>query len=338
MRRFAALLCSGVLLAACTGTQPTATESSTAPGPAATTSSPTPSPVPTTSPLSGRDGGIETPIIVVKYDNTPAAQPHHGLTSADIVYVEPVEWGLNRLAAVFSTDIPDVVGPVRSARIGDITMLEPLGTIALAFSGAQNRLWPRLQATSFHLFAEDLDSPGFYRERGRYAPVNLMAQPLEMLGTLDDVAVSHDIGLHFDEQRPVGGEKAPVVTATWPGARMQFRWNAREKSYDVWMDGRQARDVDEPGVQRATTVVVQYVKEVDSGYGDKFGGRTPLPKLVGSGRGLVLRDGRAYEITWQRPTSAEPTQYLGADGEPIAFDPGQVWIVLMDRTREVSVE
>ena len=30
-----------------------------------------------------------TPVMVVKYDNTPAAQPHRGLTSADIVYVEP---------------------------------------------------------------------------------------------------------------------------------------------------------------------------------------------------------------------------------------------------------
>ena len=44
--------------------------------------------------------------MVVKYDNTPAAQPHRGLTSADVVYVEPVEWGLTRIAAVFSTELP----------------------------------------------------------------------------------------------------------------------------------------------------------------------------------------------------------------------------------------
>ena len=41
------------------------------------------------------------------------------------------------------------------------------------------------------------------------------------------------------------------------------------------MNGRQALDTDKPGVQRASSVIVQYVKEVDSGYGDKFGGRTP---------------------------------------------------------------
>ncbi len=42
----------------------------------------------------------------VKLDNTTYAQPHAGLTKADIVYVEEVEYGITRLAAVFSTSIP----------------------------------------------------------------------------------------------------------------------------------------------------------------------------------------------------------------------------------------
>ena len=43
----------------------------------------------TTSPYSGRPGGVGTPVVVVKLDNTPSAQPHVGLTKADVVYVEP---------------------------------------------------------------------------------------------------------------------------------------------------------------------------------------------------------------------------------------------------------
>ena len=93
------------------------------------TAAPSPSPVATTSPLSGRKGGVGTPIVVVKYDNTPAAQPHRGLTSADLVYVEPVEWGLTRIAAVFSTRVPAVVGPVRSARISDIDLMAQFGRV-----------------------------------------------------------------------------------------------------------------------------------------------------------------------------------------------------------------
>ncbi len=345
MRRAVALLCAGLGLAACTGSPTGVVDPAASPvahvGSATSPDSPDPEPAPpTTSPFSGRPGGIETPVVVVKVDNTRPAQPHRGLTRADIVYVEPVEWDLTRIAAVFSTDIPEVVGPVRSARIGDLSMLEPLGSIAFVFSGAQQKLWPKLRATQFHLISEDLDSRGFYREGSRIAPVNLMATPREMLAALDggDVAVSHDIGFVFDPARPPGGTKAKVVTSEWDNSSVAFRWNKKAGAYDVWINGRQARDVEDPGVQRATTVIIQYVKETDSRYGDKFGGVTPLPRTVGRGRGLVLRNGRSYPIAWSRPEADEPTAYLGEDGEQIAFDPGQVWIVVRDRTRPVTVE
>lgn len=333
MRRFV-LLVGAALLAGCTGSPGSDTPPPTTATPTASVS---PTSVATTSPLSGRKGGVGTPVMVVKLDNTPEAQPHKGLPSADLVYVEPVEWGLTRLAAVYSTEVPQVVGPVRSARIGDLTLLKPLGSAALVFSGAQRRLRTPLEESAFILVSEDDDSPGFFRERSRVSPVNLMARPAEMLAGLPDVALSHDMGLVFDAARPEGGTPAARVSATWEGARMQFRWNAGAGAWDVWMHGRPARDLDPPGVQRASTVVIQYVREVDSGYGDKFGGITPLPLVVGEGSGLVLRDGRSWPITWTRSRASRPTRYLGADGEPFPFDPGQVWIVVKDRTRPVTV-
>ena len=65
---------------------------------------------------------------------------------------------------------------------------------------------------------------------------------------------------------------------------------------------------------------------------------TPLAVTVGKGKGLLLRDGRAHRITWERATETDPTTYLGADGLPIALSPGQVWVLLVDRTRKVTVE
>ena len=281
-----------------------------------------------------------TPVVVVKLDNTPSAQPHRGVTRADIVYVEPVEWGLTRLAAVFSTEMPDVVGPVRSARISDIELFAPLGDIAFVYSGAQARLQPKLAAADWTQVSQDVNSPGFQRERGtgRYAPYNLMADTQEILATSGASAVSQDIGLVFDEQPPDGGTKATRVTARWPSMSVQFRWNAKKEAYDVWMNGRQARDTDPPKVQRASTVIVQYVKEVDSGYGDKFGGRTPLTILTGSGKGLLLRDGKSQKILWEKSFEDDPTAYTDLDGNPAVLDPGQVWILLKDRTSKVTVE
>ena len=259
-----------------------------------------------------------TPVMVVKLDNTPNAQPHRGLTKADIVYVEPVEWGLTRLAAVFSTQMPGTVGPVRSARISDIELFTPLGNIAFVYSGAQRRLQPKLAAADWTQVSQDVNSPGFHRERGtgRYAPYNLMADPQEILADLggDGRLPGHRVRVR--RAAPDGGKQATRVTARWPSMSVQFRWNAKKDLYDVWMNGRQARDTDKPGVQRASSVIVQYVKQVDSGYGDKFGGRTPLTVVSGSGKGVLLRDGVAQKITWEKPYSEAPTAYYDLDGQP----------------------
>ncbi len=338
----AAVLGLVALLAACS----TGGTETPAPSPSASTmaaptpsTSPTPTPsAPDRSPFTGRKGGLGTPVMVVKLDNTLNAQPHRGLTRADIVYVEPVEFGLTRLAAVFSARLPETVGPVRSARISDVELFSQYGDVAFVYSGAQSKLRPLLNRADWTQVTPDLDSPGFRREfGGRVAPYNLMADPARIMATAGATAVSADMGLRFDPEPLRGGTRAKVVTARWPSSTAQFRWSAARGSYDVWLNGRQARDTDAPQVQRASSVIVQYVKQKDSGFGDKFGGRTPLTITVGKGTGVLLRDGRAHEITWSRADAQDPTSYVDEAADPVVLDRGQVWILLMDRTREVDL-
>ena len=103
-------------------------------------STPTP-PVITYNSISGRVG-TDGPVLVVKVDDTTQAHPQIGLDKADLVYIEEVEGGLTRLAAVFSSEIPAQVGPVRSARISDIDLLSQYGHVAFAYSGAQSKMLP----------------------------------------------------------------------------------------------------------------------------------------------------------------------------------------------------
>ncbi|HEX9030852.1 MAG TPA: DUF3048 domain-containing protein, partial [Streptosporangiaceae bacterium] len=95
-----------------------------------------------TSPFTGEPISALGPELIFKIDNVPQARPPTGLQHADIVYLLPVEGGLSRIFAVFSSHIPPVVGPVRSSREEDIELLRQFGTPAFAFSGAQPRLLP----------------------------------------------------------------------------------------------------------------------------------------------------------------------------------------------------
>lgn len=267
-------------------------------------------------------------MLVVKYDNTPAAQPHAGLKSADVVYVEEVEFGLTRLAAVFSSTLPSTVGPIRSARISDIDLLAQYGRPAFAYSGAQSKLRPRLAAASIYDVSGDKGPAGYFRERDRRAPYDFMGKPVALLKRAPRATTANDIGFVFALSAAAGGRPVTAATASYPDSRAQFVWNSKARAFDVRLNNKPARAA-EGGTQQASTVVIQYVKQYDSGFGDKFGGRTPKEETIGSGTAVVLRDGRAYDVTWRRPSAAEGTTFTGPDGVPVPFAPGQVWVVLL---------
>src|SRR5206468_584100 len=75
--------------------------------------------------------------ITVKIDNTPDAQPHDAIEQADVVYEEVVEGGITRLAAVYNAHAPDRVGPVRSVRKTDQSLVRPYGGVFVYSGGAQ---------------------------------------------------------------------------------------------------------------------------------------------------------------------------------------------------------
>jgi len=334
----ATLAVATLALTACSGAGGTGSPTPAATTTAATgTASPSASPTPSdfvgipagASPFSGRPGGAGRPVLVVKFDNTLNAQPHTGLSSADIVYIEEVEFGLTRIAAVFSSVLPKVVGPIRSARISDIDLLAQFGRPAFAYSGAQHRMRPVLAAASIYDVSGDQGPAGYYRDPRRWAPYNFFGVPKALLARAPKASDARDVGFVFSATAPAGGTPTKSVTATYPDSSATFVWNSTLQSWDVLLNKRPARAT-EGGTQHASTVVIQYVAQYDSGYGDKFGGKTPKLETVGTGRGIVLRSGRSYPVTWTRASATNGTTFTGADGQPVPFAVGQIWVVLVN--------
>ena len=58
------------------------------------------------SPFTGEPVSVLGPVLATKIDNLAPARPQTGLTDADIVYVLPVEGGLSRFLAMFSSRFP----------------------------------------------------------------------------------------------------------------------------------------------------------------------------------------------------------------------------------------
>ncbi len=298
---------------------------------------PEPEPEPP-SPLTGRVLPQARPVLTVKLDNTPNAQPHAGLTRADLVYIQEVEYGITRLAAVFSSAMPDRIGPVRSARITDLDLLRQFGKPGFAYSGAQRKLLPAIASSSLVDLSPNRNVSSYTRDRSRRAPYNYFLNGPAIMKTAPKVSKSKDIGFTFDEAIPAGGVPATGASMKWGGSSAAFRYRPKAGLYEVTLNGRRAGAEESKKGQNAATVVIQYVNQTPSAYFDKAGGNTPKAETIGSGTALILRDGQAFDATWERPRAKDGTTFTGPDGQTLAFKPGQTWIVLLNKQRPATLD
>jgi Protein of unknown function (DUF3048) N-terminal domain/Protein of unknown function (DUF3048) C-terminal domain len=277
------------------------------------------------SPFTGEPVPSLRPVLAVKIDNYVLARPQTGLTRADIVYVLPVEGGLSRFLAIFSSHLPPVIGPVRSARQDDIELLRQFGRPAFAFSGAQPQLLPVVEHSRI-VDLYDGVAGGYYRSQGRAAPYNLYAHASTLAAEGRGASAARDIGFRFGPAPP-GGRATPAFSVSYPAATLRFQWSARRQRWLVWMDGSRALTTD-GGQLHPATVVIQYTTVRTSRFLEQ-GVRPPYAQSTGSGRAVVLRDGRAYDARWSRRSAPSGTTFTLPGGRRMDFARGQVWVVLL---------
>ena len=329
---------AALLTAACSSDRPPAA-APTPPAPPPATTAPAPSPSePSASYLTGRPGDENGPVLVVKVDNSPAGRPHTGISAADVVYLEPVEGGVTRLAAVYSSRLPRRVGPVRSARITDLELFAQYGTLAFAYSGAQKKLEPAIaRADLFEVRAEKgatKSGPGYSRSAQRTAPLNLYGSPRALLERAPEAAEARDIGFRFGPA-VAGGRPATSASTSFRAARVAFRWSEQRERWRWVMDGTPAVESDGTALE-ASTVVFQHVRTTRSRYSDFTGANTPYAKTVGQGRAVVLRDGTAQRVRWSREAPDAPTVFTSGS-DRVTFAEGTTWVVLVPTKGEVTV-
>lgn len=296
-----------------------------------------------TNVLSGREGE-NGPVLVVKIDDTRYARPQVGLEFADVVYVEQVEGGLTRLAAVFSSTIPPRIGPVRSARISDIDLFAQYGRVGFAYSGAQKKLLPVIAGANWSDVGAMRRGPAFYEnDPNRNQPFAMILNAQTLManevskGTVIDSA--KNVGWSFSKKLENKGFEISDVTVKWPAQNYSAVWDPTSKRWLLSVNS--VPNLSDAGENLGpTTFVIQLVSITPSEYGDKFGGNTPFSQTVGSGKGYVLRDSTVIAATWNRADPLSPTTWIDETGAEIKFAPGQVWVALTDQepvfTRKVE--
>ena len=341
VRRWQVVVAAGLLaLGACSSAEeePPAPSPTPTPTPDPTTVEPTPEQTPEpTWPLTGMpaDDAAEHPAVAVKVENTVMARPQTGLEYADIVWEEMVEGGITRFNAVYHSQQPEVVGPIRSLRPMDVGISLPLGGPQV-ISGGQQLFLGEARAAGLQLISDDAGHPGFFRESSRRAPHNLygtLSQFLEQAEAdappPEQFAFAEDVE---DASAPSDGEPAGELRLSFPSTSPGWTW---DEDSERWLrDEAGVASMSAAGEHLGTeNVVIIRVQIVASAGRDQAGNAVPETVMTGGGAALVASAGHTVEATWRKDSIEEPLVIEDADGEEILLAPGTTWVELLPADR-----
>ena len=279
--------------------------------------------------------GDNKQILVVKIDDTNAAHPQIGVETADLVYVEQVEGGLTRLAAIYTSKLPPLIGPIRSARISDIELLAQFGRVGFAYSGAQSKMRPVIAAANLENLSAERNPPSIYgKDPNRPGPVDMILKPdllLERANANPKTRIETATASIFPfGDAPKGETNTAIAKIKWPSAKYELRWDSTNEKWLIYFNEKPNMAANGEQLY-ADTAIIQIVSITPSIYGDKFGEITPFSKTTGSGKAVMLRDGLSYQISWQRNLETDLTTWKSEDGGVANFKPGRTWIFLTDK-------
>ena len=279
--------------------------------------------------------GENKQILVVKIDDTNAAHPQIGIEDADLVYVEQVEGGLTRLAAIYTSKLPPLIGPIRSARISDIELLAQFGRVGFAYSGAQSKMRPVIAEANLENLSAERNPPSIYgKDPNRIGPVDMILKPdllLERANANPKIRIETATASVFAfGDAPKGETNTAIAKIKWPSAKYELRWDSTNEKWLIYFNEKPNMAVNGEHLY-ADTAIIQIVSITPSIYGDKFGEITPFSKTTGSGKAVMLRDGFSYQISWQRNLETDVTTWKSEDGDVANFKPGRTWIFLTDK-------
>ena len=274
------------------------------------------------------------PIVAAKIDNYVRARPQWGLDQADVIFEENVE-GVTRFVALFQTELPDRVGPIRSARSGDLDILASMNRPILAWSGGNRGVtnWVESAARSGILINFTAQKNSCYnRASGRSAPHNLQLNPacaVENSPTAGPARQLWGIDASWTVPADLGAVPGPVFSVAMDGVSVDWAWDVDSQKYLRSQNGN--RHLAASGNQIAVDNVVEMfvfhaVSPVDA--------RSPNPVTIGRGTATVHRDGVSIPATWARNNAYEPFALIDANNEAILLDTGSTFVELVrDRPR-----
>lgn len=312
--------------------------------------------------LSANPAALQRRPILVRIGNDQKARDElwqAGFNSADMVFEELIDilgsqYANTRMTAVFLSNDPPLVGPVRSGRIINL-QIAPMMDGALSNAGASNGTrWIFSQTPMINL-DEFFNMSAYCYEKshgyqGRlYTTIPRLREYMAQKGWEKAVPL---YGFNFSSSAPAG-QSINTITINqppWPKWSVaQWKYDSSSGAYLRWSTGDPHIDNMYPVTAkwgsgadcipggtptqsqvRAQNVVVLYAKHEKTNIIEDSNNAVSVHiTLTGQGDATFFRDGQMIRGKWQRRTEQEFFNFTDAGGNAYALKPGVTWFEIV---------
>lgn len=271
-------------------------------------------------------------IFAVMLDNHDDARPQAQISKADIIYEYRVEGEFTRYMALFQSNFPENVGPVRSARPYFVQTAKEYNAIYAHWGGSEAGLAEVRSRNVVDLDGIALEGIVFHRNKdvGKRAPHNGYISLPELENYLVEKGVDvndNTASLNFyDKEADIEGLDVGEITLNFnKNYKTNFIYDEATGKYKYIRQGEAV--IDEATGQEFDTdnLVVLFQKGVVAGPK----GTLKLAN-IGTGSGLLLQKGKLAPITWEKENEDAKTILRYPDGIEVKFYPGRTFFSIVD--------
>lgn len=283
----------------------------------------------TITPYTGEKATLPTNrrTVMAVINNHPDARPQTGLGEADMVFEMIAEYDITRFLALYQSDFPETIGPIRSAREYFVELAAASDAFFVAHGYSPEAQVMLESGVVDHVNGIQHDGTLFQRSSDRVAPHNSYITAENIETAMNNVQASTEYRwkspyyFYDSAENAKLKEQALSVSVRYGTNELffnEYTYDSKSHLYSRSSGGRPTTDKEtlEP-VKVSNVLVFEAPHEtVDSE------GRQSID-LANGGKALLFQAGGVREIEWNSIGGMPvPTE----NGETVKFVPGKTWV------------
>ena len=265
--------------------------------------------------------------VLATINNHPLARPQSGIAKADIIYELLAEGNVTRFLAVYQSEIPDKIGPIRSARDYFVDIAKGLDAFYIAHGYSPDAQKMLNSGVVDNINGMQYDGILFERSKERKAPHNSYISKEKILSGAEKVKASMEISkiprfsfFESFEGIKIGNPVSNFSIRYGSGTTFEneYTYISDEGIYERKTAGVLTIDKETDEAIKIANIICMEMphKVIDSS------GRLKL-SLNDGGRAYIFQAGIMKEIEWE---NIDGILMPMENGVPAELVPGQTWI------------